>query len=189
MDLKSAILSAEIGRSRLTNIPSGEYKVEAKTDKNGKATYTLIGKGRRVPLSIESLAGLRITADPTKAKTFKTTSDAFGSDDVTTLQAALQKENATFSTDTTLHVVHKLRMIDSVSGKPIYQNRHYNKYGEFLKTTRDISLMPSETESEAIARRNAYRDANAALLASGVKSEVKEDDDNLQLMPVFQVKN
>lgn len=188
--LIKAIMDAEIGSTRLTALPEGTYTLKAEeVTKDGKTNWNiaLVGKGKRVPLTPNGLAALRVAKSGADVKAFVTTADANASESVTTLQAALEANEIKLTPTTKFVVVHGLRIIDSISGNPIYQNRHYTGYPAYLAETRKIGLLPNVTPEDAAARRVAYQSATATLVATSKKGDVKEDNANMQLIPIFQI--
>ena len=182
-ELSKKVAEATLGSNRMTDIAEGTYTIGVEGDK----VMLVSEKKEKVPITVNGLAALRIVEDAAKAKTILTTREARESSDYSTLQKAIVSDSAKLNDSTQLKVVHRLRIIDGISGKEVYKNNCYNGYPEFVKASRIANAMPAVSDEQKTARNNAFTEATEALRASGVKSGITVEDKNLQLLPVFQV--
>lgn len=185
-DLTEGVLKAPIGNGRLTDLKKGKYNLMI----DGDDVFLIDVKKSKTPISVNSLAALRVVTDIEKAsKVIDTRSARAETETYGNFKTLIQAEGAKLDEKTSFEVVHHLRIIDSISDKPVYKNEHYQGYPEYLKTTRKISADRSQDKDAIAARGVAYTAASETLRATELKAAVTLKDENLMMMPVFVVTN
>lgn len=186
-ELSQKIVDAPIGQSRLTDMNKGTYSLVISAD--GKSIALVSDKKKKTPITVNSLAAMRVVADAATAATVETTRDARTSDAYSPLQELLASERVKVSESTKFNVVHKLRILDTITGKPIFRNEHYTGYPAYVKASREASQLPGDTDAQKAAKNAAYTAASEVLHATEVKTGTAIEEKNLIMMPVFTVTN
>jgi hypothetical protein len=194
--LREAIANAQVGRSRLTDLVKGKYTLSVVADeKDAKKLHVSLISEKKVktPLTINSLAGMRIATSQAKVANILSTEDARATEEIGTFQNSLALDNSILTEGMQFEVIHKLRIKDNINDKGtdktkwVYNNNCYKGYPEYVKAATKANGMPSATDDDAAARNAAFNEATATLRASGLKDEVTLEDKNLQMLPVFTV--
>jgi hypothetical protein len=189
--LQKSIAEQQLGNARLTDIKKGVYSL-ALPAKDGEQIYLVGTKNAKYPIGLRSLAAMRVVTGPDKI-TVKTTREARENANFNTLQNAIVEDKLPLTEATKFEVVGHLRIHDAGTDGPIYKNEHYKGYPEYVKTTRKIANQfpagKEYTDAEKTVRNTMYTEAAEALRSSGVKTGVKDEDNNFLLMPVFTVSN
>jgi hypothetical protein len=190
--LREAIADAKIGRSRLTDLVKGKYTLSVVADKDDakKLHVSLISEKKvKTPLTVNSLAGMRIATSQAKVANILSTEDARATEEIGTFQNSLAQDNSILTEGMQFEVIHKLRIKDNINDKNkwVYNNNCYKGYPEYVKMATKANGMPSATDDDTAARNAAFNEATATLRASGLKDEVTLEDKNLQMLPVFTV--
>jgi hypothetical protein len=184
-EIQKEILKINLGNARMTDVVNGTYQVFSPEGED--KVFIVNEEKHKVGVTFASLAAARIAVDPTAAAKLKTTRDARDSDAIISLKAGIESEKITFDDNLKLKVVHRLHIMDSVTGKKVYKNDCYEGYPTYVKSAREASLLPTDTEEQRLARNNAYTNASEALRKTDLKSGVTETAKYLLQMPVFQV--
>jgi hypothetical protein len=190
--LREAIADAKIGRSRLTDLVKGKYTLSVVADKDDakKLHVSLISEKKvKTPLTVNSLAGMRIATSQAKVANILSTEDARATEEIGTFQNSLAQDNSILTEGMQFEVIHKLRIKDNINDKNkwVYNNNCYKGYPEYVKMATKANGMPSATDDDTAARNAAFNEATTTLRASGLKDEVTLEDKNLQMLPVFTV--
>jgi hypothetical protein len=188
--LKTKVAEAQIGRSRLTDLKKGTYTLALDPDPKVENVYLVSEKKVKTPISINSLAGMRVVTSVDGMATIVTTADAReNADKVGTLQNMVANEGFAISETTKFNIVHHLRIKETGTDAFVYKNEHYKNYADYVKTSRKIAALPGDTKPERDAKAIAFTEASEALRSGGLKSTATLEDKNLILMPVFTVTN
>lgn len=181
--LAKQLAEVQLGNARMTDVATGTYAIAIEGDKVSLVSETK----QRIPVSLPSLAAMRIVADASKATAAKTTREARESADYSNLQKAITLEGKSLTDKTRFTVVHRLQIQDVVNDAPIYKNECYKGYPEYVKASRKAANLPSASDEQKAARNAAFTEASEELRKSGVKAGIAADNKNLLLMPVFTV--
>jgi hypothetical protein len=190
-ELAAAVATQIIGSAKLTDIKPGIYTLLPGATVDDPC-HLVSEKKQKYPISVRSLAAMRIVTDASKV-TAKTTVDARESEQFTNLQSALVNDGLKISESTKFNVVGQLKIMDIATDEPVYKNQHYQGYADYVKKTRKIANLPRKTQEERDARTAGFTDASEALRATGVNKGAKapKADDLTQVltMPYFTVSN
>lgn len=181
--LSKNLAEVQLGSARMTDVATGTYAIHIDGDKVALVSET----NQKIPVSLPSLAAMRIVADAAKAATAKNTREARDNADYSNLQKAITLEGKSLNEKTRFTVVHRLQIQDVVNDLPIYRNECYKGYPEYVKASRKAAGMPNASVEQTSARNAAFTEASEELRKTGVKSGITADAKNLLLMPVFTV--
>ena len=187
-ELSEKIAAEQLGGAKLTDIKVGVYSL----DIDGESINLVSEKKAKYPITLRSLASMRVVADANKLATLKTTKDARESEDVHNLQDSIANEGIILSENTKFNVIGHLKIVDSATEKPVYRNSFYSGYPAYLKAAREANLMAKKTDDEKAARNAAFTAATETLRASGVKTgegAPKDVPESYLQMPVFKITN
>lgn len=183
-ELAKAVAEAQLGNPRMTDVVSGTHTISI----DGEKVFLVSDKKVKVPISIPSLASLRIVTSEANAKTAANTREARTNENYKPFQAALAAEGGVkLDANTKFTVVHRLPIVDSITGETLLRNENYKGYPEYVKSARKASAMPSVTPEQITARNNAFTEASEALHASGYKAGIAATEKTSLMLPVFTV--
>jgi hypothetical protein len=176
--LTIGIANAPIGGARMTDVADGVYNLKIE----GEDVFFQAPKKPRLKVTENALAALRVVTDAALAASLKTTKDFRESNVGMNLQNAITTEQVKeLNANTQFTVCHRVQIVDSITGTPIYKNEHYNGYPEYLKEARAAAKL------EGTARTDAFTLASEKLRATTVKAGTPAEAKNILHMPVFIV--
>jgi hypothetical protein len=190
-ELQTAVAEQQLGNAKLTDIKTGTYSLVLGATKEDPC-HLIGSKKEKYPISVRSLAAMRIVTDASKVALAKTTREARDNDAFSTLQKSIVDDSLPVTEATKFNVVGHLKIQDVVTEEPVYKNEHYVGYPIYVKASRKAANLPRKTEDERTIRNAAFTEATDNLRASGVNKGAKapkDEPNSYIMMPVFTVTN